>query len=82
MTLHAIDGATEIWEMHPNGDEIVCVMERAGEVVLEQAGEQRKVDLGESGAYAVVPRGTWHTVTAHGVARMLFITAGEGTQHR
>lgn len=70
------------WEMHPNGDEIVCLIEGAVTFVLERAGERRTIELAKSGSYVVVPSGTWHTAKVRTSARMLFITAGEGTQHR
>ncbi len=30
----------------------------------------------------IVPKGIWHTACVNGPWRMLFITAGEGAQHR
>ncbi len=70
------------WEMHPNGDEIVMLLEGKTTLVLEIDGAEKVVELNESAAYVVVPRGTWHTSRARGPCRMLFITPGEGTQHR
>ncbi len=70
------------WEMHPNGDEIVLLLEGRTTMVLEIDGRERLVELGESGSYVLVPRGTWHTARTGSACRMLFITAGEGTQHR
>ena len=43
---------------------------------------EKTVELREPGAFVVVPRGTWHTATVHAPSAGLFITAGEGTQHR
>lgn len=70
------------WEMHPNGDEIVLLLEGRTTMVLELDGRERLVELNDSGAYVLVPRGTWHTARTGHACRMLFITAGEGTQHR
>jgi len=71
------------WEMHPNGDEIVCLLSGAATFVLERHDDtQDLVELRQSGSFAFVPRGTWHTARITGEARFLFITAGEGTQHR
>lgn len=81
VTMYAYDKDWPMWEMHPNGDEVVCVLSGAVTFILEIEGEHRRIDLTESGSYAIVPRGTWHTASTKGV-RMLFITAGEGTQHR
>jgi mannose-6-phosphate isomerase-like protein (cupin superfamily) len=82
VTTFAYDKDWPNWEMHPNGDEIVMLLEGSTTMVLEIGGGERLVELNESCAYVVVPRGTWHTSRARGACRMLFITAGEGTQHR
>lgn len=82
VTLHSFDADWSSWEMHPNGDEIVCLLDGAVTFVLEQEGAQRSVELTESGAYVIVPQGSWHTARVSRPSRMLFITAGEGTRHR
>lgn len=79
---HTFDSDWSVWEMHPNGDEVVCLIEGAVTFVLELEGGNREIDLDECGAYAIVPRGTWHTARASRPCRVLFITAGEGTRHR
>jgi mannose-6-phosphate isomerase-like protein (cupin superfamily) len=71
-----------IWEKHPNGDEIVMLLDGRTTMVLEMDGRERLVELDESCSYVVVPRGTWHTARTKTACRMLFITAGEGTEHR
>ncbi len=71
------------WEMHPNGDEIVCLLEGSATMVLASAdGSRDEVVLARPGSFAFVPRGSWHTARVAAPARFLFITAGEGTQHR
>lgn len=93
---HAADGAegrlvsqssfTESWtswEVHPLGAEMVICT--AGAITLIQqlpAGEER-ITLAP-GDYAINPPGVWHTAdVAPGVeAVCIFITAGEGTDHR
>jgi mannose-6-phosphate isomerase-like protein (cupin superfamily) len=82
VTTHSYDKDWPNWEMHPNGDEIVMLLEGSTTMVLEIGGGEKLVELNESCAYVVVPRGTWHTSRARGPCRMLFITAGEGTQTR
>ncbi len=82
VALHAFDSDWPTWEMHPNGDELVCLLEGAVTFVLETADGNRAVELDRSGAFVLVPRGTWHTARVTKPARMLFITAGEGTEHR
>ncbi len=70
------------WEMHPDGDELVCLMSGSVDFVLELDPGEQIVELREPGAFVVVPRGTWHTASVHAPSAGLFITAGEGTQHR
>jgi oxalate decarboxylase/phosphoglucose isomerase-like protein (cupin superfamily) len=68
--------------MHPNGDEIVCLLDGSMDFILEAKDGNRTVELSQSGSYVIVPKGTWHTAKVNRPSRMLFITAGEGTQHR
>ena len=82
VTSHAFDTDWPTWEMHPAGDEIVCLLSGAVTFVLEREGREEEIVLDGPARYVVVPRGTWHTARARGPARMLFITAGEGTEHR
>ena len=82
VTYHVFDSDWPVWEMHPNGDEIVCLLTGTVTFILEQEREGRAIELEESGAYVIVPKGTWHTAKVDVPSCMLFITAGEGTQHR
>jgi mannose-6-phosphate isomerase-like protein (cupin superfamily) len=71
------------WEMHPNGDEIVCLLAGAAVMVLEAPdGTVSRTELTQPGSFAFIPRGTWHTARIAAATRFLFITAGEGTRHR
>lgn len=70
------------WEMHPHGDEVVCLLSGRATFLLEQPHGTQTVELSACGAYVIVPKGIWHTAKASGPCHMLFITAGEGTQHR
>ncbi|HLU61634.1 MAG TPA: cupin domain-containing protein [Gammaproteobacteria bacterium] len=70
------------WERHPAGDEIVYLLEGDVEMILETPEGERRVHLDKPGSYAVVPRNTWHTARPRAMTRMLFITPGEGTEHR
>lgn len=82
VSCHAFDRDWTSWEMHPHGDEMVCLLEGAVTFVLERDGEERSFELHRSGDFLIVPKGAWHTARVREPARMLFITAGEGTQHR
>lgn len=71
-----------MWEMHPNGSEVVLCT--SGALTLHQEspdGARSTVSL-RPGEYAINEPGTWHTADVTGAATVVFITAGFGTQHR
>jgi mannose-6-phosphate isomerase-like protein (cupin superfamily) len=70
------------WEMHPRGEEVVMLLSGSATLVLEVDGDERRVQLSEGGSYVVVPRGAWHRAETSEPTAMLFITPGEGTEHR
>ncbi|MBD2077140.1 WxcM-like domain-containing protein [Phormidium sp. FACHB-592] len=70
------------WEMHPAGEEFVCLLFGRVDFVLEQDGSERIVSLNAPGDYILVPSGTWHTAKVYTRSSVLFITPSEGTQHR
>lgn len=70
------------WEMHPEGDELVYLLE--GDVDLlfaREEGEPRVVRVDRPGRYVIVPRGTWHTARPHTPTTLLFVTPGEATRN-
>ncbi|MGH7820433.1 MAG: hypothetical protein ACREQ9_11705, partial [Candidatus Binatia bacterium] len=69
------------WEMHPAGDEVVCLLSGAIDVILDEGGVEEVIELRHRGA-CIVPRGVWHTARAHAPSEALHITRGAGTQHR
>lgn len=82
VTMHRFETSWDMWEMHPNGSEVVlCV---AGRMTLHQ----ERADGGTAsvvvaaGEYVVNEPGTWHTADVDDAVTALFITAGLGTQHR
>jgi mannose-6-phosphate isomerase-like protein (cupin superfamily) len=70
------------WEMHPLGDELVCVLSGSAVMVFDAAGQHQRIALDKPGEFVLVPKGTWHTAKVSSGCRMLFVTAGEGTQMR
>jgi hypothetical protein len=70
------------WEMHPQGDEIVCLLSGHVTLIQERDGVQVRTELRHAGELVVNARGTWHTADVHAESLLLFITAGEGTQGR
>jgi quercetin dioxygenase-like cupin family protein len=72
----------DVWEMHPNGAEVVLCT--AGELTFHQEhadGTAATVTV-TAGEYAINPPGTWHTADVEAEATAVFITAGVGTEHR
>jgi len=71
------------WERHPAGEEFVCLLEGEVELHLEKEdGTQDKIVLDRPGSFVLVPPNTWHTAKVRRPAKMLFVTAGEGTNNR
>ncbi len=82
VSTHTFKEPWNMWEMHPNGCEVVLCT--AGKMILHQetaGGAKRSIQL-LPGEYAINEAGTWHTADVDGSATALFITAGLGTQHR
>ena len=68
--------------MHPAGDEIVCLLSGRATLALDRDGREEIVHLARPGAFAIVPKGTWHTARIAVPTQMLFVTPGAGTQNR
>ena len=81
VTLSEFSEPWDSWEMHPLGEELVACLD--GEITLHQErdGGTSTVVLGPNQA-VVNPAGVWHTADVSSSARVLFITAGAGTEHR
>ena len=82
VSLYSFSESWTSWERHPAGDEVVICT--AGSMVLVQEladGSLAKTPLA-AGEYAINPAGIWHTADVTGSATAIFITAGEGTEHR
>jgi hypothetical protein len=82
VTMHTFNTSWDMWEMHPAGSEVVLCT--AGSITLHQEhadGTAGSVTLG-AGEYAINQPGTWLTADVDGSATALFVTAGQGTEHR
>jgi hypothetical protein len=82
VSMHTFSSSWDMWEVHPNGHEVVLCI--SGAITLHQEmpdGTKTTIAL-ESGQYAVNEPGTWHTADVEDEATALFITAGLGTEHR
>lgn len=82
VSMYTFDSDWDSWEVHPKGAEIVLCTQ--GTMTLIQDfpdGHRERVTI-EAGEYAVNPPGVWHTADIAAEATAVFITAGEGTEHR
>jgi mannose-6-phosphate isomerase-like protein (cupin superfamily) len=82
VSYYSFEQAWDSWEMHPAGEEFVCLLSGHVDFILEQDGSEEVVSLTAPGAYVLIPRGTWHTARVFTPSSVLFITPGEGTQAR
>ncbi len=82
VSMYTFTESWDVWVMHPVGEEVVICTH--GNMTLHQefpGGEIKQTEL-EPGQYAINPAGVWHTADVEGSATAIFITAGEGTEHR
>ncbi|MBY0416816.1 MAG: cupin domain-containing protein [Pararheinheimera sp.] len=70
------------WEMHPEGDETVILLSGQVTFVLQQEAGEVLVLLEQPGDFVVVPKNIWHTARTEIKTKLLFVTPGEGTQHK
>jgi mannose-6-phosphate isomerase-like protein (cupin superfamily) len=81
VTMSTGEGDWAHWEMHPKGDEVLVLIEGAARILFDCDGRQEAHDMAP-GSTLVIPAGTWHRGVNQTAARILFMTYGEGTQHR
>ncbi|WOJ94815.1 cupin domain-containing protein [Congregibacter variabilis] len=72
------EGGPSPWEMHPDCDELLHVME--GEIdieVLPKEGGEASVATVGPGCFLVVPRGCWHRQTIRKKSSEFYVTPGK-----
>ena len=62
-------------EMHPDGDELLYLVDGAVDVVLDEEAGERCLSL-QPGQAFVVPCGVWHRVMVKEPCRLLYFTPG------
>lgn len=77
-----MDADWPTWEMHPAGDEFVCLLSGTADFILRMKTGEQLIQLNKPGSYVIVPPGIWHTARISAPCTMLFITPGEGTENR
>ncbi|MFQ6005072.1 MAG: cupin domain-containing protein [Woeseia sp.] len=70
------------WEVHPEGDEFVCLLSGDADMVLDAEDGEQLIRLNAPGSFVIIPKGTWHTAKVHAPTTMLFVTPGQGTENR
>jgi mannose-6-phosphate isomerase-like protein (cupin superfamily) len=68
------------WEVHPAGEELVCVLEGAMTLILRLPEGDRALEVG-AGQSVLIPCGTWHTARLAQRCRALFVTPCAGTRN-
>jgi len=81
VAVYRIEQDSEIWEMHPSGDELLTMISGEMSVILDQPGGEVVVDL-PAGRTCIVPRGIWHRQVVGRPGTFLGATYGKGTRHR
>jgi len=81
VSMHTFREPWKVWEMHPVGAEVVLCTKGTLTLIQDVDGAEREVVLQE-GDYAVNPPGVWHTADADDEVTCVFITAGQGTEHK
>lgn len=66
-------------EMHPDGDEFVCVLSGSVSVTIDSTPEPMMLRAGEG---CLIPQGEWHRVHLLEPTRLLHITPGPRSAHR
>lgn len=69
------------WERHPLGDEIIVQLTGRMRLHLEMPDGEIQVELA-AGRYVIVPANVWHTADVSEPSSALYITEGQGTEHR
>lgn len=68
-------------EMHPDGDELLYLVEGQVDVALDEPTGETVVSLAPGDAF-IVPRGIWHRVLVNDPCRLLFFTPGRSQVRR
>ena len=82
VSMYSFEKSWDMWEMHPNGSEVVLCTAGAITLHQEHADGSRDTVVLKAGEYVINEPGTWHTADIGCEATALFITAGLGTTHR
>ena len=69
------------WERHPAGEELVFLISGHVDLIQDLDGKEHRIEM-HAGDAVLNPPGVWHTSDVHEPGDALFITPGQGTEHR
>jgi mannose-6-phosphate isomerase-like protein (cupin superfamily) len=75
-------GDWDRWEMHPEGAEVLVILEGAPRIWLQHPDGRLEAIRAATGATVIVPKGAWHRAECDHRYKILYITYGPGTTHR
>jgi mannose-6-phosphate isomerase-like protein (cupin superfamily) len=81
VTLATSEADWPVWEVHPEGDELVVVISGRARFIQDFDGEHTRMELGP-GEAVLNPAGVPHTADVLAPFTALYITPGPGTEHR
>lgn len=74
------DAHSDYWEMHPHGDEFLCLTSGQMDIVID--GQKTKIIRLEPFTGFIVPAGCWHRLLVGKASTLIVITPREGTKFR
>ena len=75
-------GDWDRWEMHPQGAEVLVILEGAPRIWLQHPDGRLEAVAAGPGATVIVPASAWHRAECDHPYKILYITYGPGTTHR
>ena len=69
------------WERHPAGEELIVMLSGVCTLILETEAGETRTRL-EAGRAVLVPAGAWHRAEVVEPGEALFVTEGEGSDHK
>ena len=64
---------TSAWERHPNGDELVQIVDGSARVTIMHEGNENVFEM-SAGMLTIVPRGSWHRFEAPDGVKVMTMT--------
>ena len=82
VSTHDMKQGVAHWERHPAGEELLIAISGTYRIEVEQPADRRETTVLAAGEVFLVAPGLWHRVGVETPGRLMFITPGEGTEHR